>query len=64
MTLTIGKHGQVTLNGVRYRLQPLANFDPPPNNDPCYWCSAYRNMRLCDAICGHCNLDEVFIRST
>lgn len=56
--------GRVTLGGVRYYQEPLTRLSPPPNGDPCYWCHAYTNERLCDALCPYCRTDHVFIRRT
>lgn len=63
MTLSVGDNGEVTMDGVRYTLQPASAMQPSPNNDQCYWCAAYSNMQVCDAICPYCKLNYVFIRS-
>lgn len=62
MIITQGEDGEVTVIGKRYGQQPLSGLGPLPNGDPCYWCSAYGNMPLCDVLSPHCKFDHVFIR--
>ena len=51
----------MTLNGTSYAQHPIATIRRPPNDDPCYWCAAYNNMRLCDVLCTHCKEGFVFM---
>lgn len=52
----------VRLGGVAYVQVPTSKFAPPASGHPCYWCCAWSNMRLCDALCPHCKDRFVFIR--
>jgi hypothetical protein len=54
---------RVDLNGVIYFQQDIRDMGEKKSN-PCYWCVAYRNMRLCDILCSQCSLDKVFVRQT
>ena len=51
----------MTHNGITY--QQIDTRTLERKEDPCYWCVAYRNMPLCDALCPACETDHVFIRS-
>lgn len=51
----------VIYNGVTYYQQDIRALEEKA--DPCYWCVAYRNMKLCDAICSYCEENFVFIRN-
>jgi len=62
LPLTITKTGTVHYGGQVYRQVATGKLPTPPVDDTCYWCAAYSDMKLCDAICGHCNLDHIFIK--
>lgn len=62
MELRVAESGTVHLNDVRYIQSRNVDLGPIPNGDPCYWCSAYRNMRLCNVICPYCKICYVFVR--
>ncbi len=62
MDMVVDDEGTVRLGGVTYVQYPAEKFDPPPNGNPCYWCTALRNMRLCDQIAPYCKIGHVFIR--
>lgn len=60
MDLKVAEDGAVALNGTVYIQKEISGLER--KSDPCYWCAAYRNMRLCDVICGHCQIGKVFVR--
>ena len=60
--LTVTKAGTVYYGNQTYRQVPTHKLPTAPVDDTCYWCAAYSNMKLCDAICGHCKLDHVYIK--
>jgi len=60
--LTVTPNGTVHVAGSVYRQVQTSKLPHPPVDDTCYWCVAFSNMRLCDAICGYCKQDHVFIK--
>ena len=63
LPLTVTSTGVVHYGGQSYRQVHLSKLPPSPVvGNTCYWCVAYSDMRLCDAICGHCKLEHVFIK--
>lgn len=63
LLLTATKNGTVHYGGQTYRQVPINRLPPPPVvGNTCYWCAAYSDMRLCDAMCGFCKLEHVFVK--
>ena len=62
LPLTVTATGVVHYGGQAYRQVPTHKLPPPPVDDTCYWCVAYSDMKLCDAVCGHCKLNHVYIK--
>ena len=59
MTAPLPAKKTVQVHGVSYTLMAM----PAKGDDPCHWCAARNNMRLCDVLCGGCDFGHVFIRS-
>jgi hypothetical protein len=53
--------GRVDLNGTVYYQQDIKTMGAR-KSDPCFWCVAFRNMRLCDVLAGQCEINKVFVR--
>jgi hypothetical protein len=50
----------VELAGATYVLH--SKDDKKSREDPCYWCAARRNMRLCDVLCPYCRAGFFFVK--
>jgi hypothetical protein len=59
MTAPMPAKKTVQVHGVSYHLMAM----PAKGDDPCHWCAARNNMRLCDVLCPGCGFGQVFIRS-
>jgi hypothetical protein len=54
------RNGGVEVGGSSYALH--AKSDEQSRNDPCYWCAAGNNLRLCDVLCPYCRDGFVFVK--
>jgi hypothetical protein len=55
--------GRVDLLGTVYFQQDIKKMGER-KSDPCFWCVAFRNMRLCDVLCSQCEINKVFVKET
>lgn len=63
MLPTVTKSGLVHYGNQTYRQVSIHKLPPPViTGDTCYWCVAYSDLTLCNAICMYCKEEFVFIK--
>ena len=56
--------GKIDINGTVYKLVSINSLGRNARDNACFMCVANNNERLCNALCPHCGLTEVFRKVT